>query len=159
MSDLDIFDGLFERNILSRTGLFQQNNLLPDNSCSGNSGTKVMLMYAEQKYGKGNIKKIKPNLLWPFSQTFGLAYLPLNSAKLSCSSEVTLTLSENMGKGNISICGYVPLISCQKSLTALPFIRQVRLFPTRYPTSLTNDLCSCRHGHLYAGQLIRHFRF
>ena len=28
--------------------------------------------------------------LWPFSQTFGLAYSPLNSATLSCSSEVTL---------------------------------------------------------------------
>ena len=87
---------------------------------------------------KGNIRKKM------FLQTFGLAYSRLNSAKLSCLSEVTLTLSENMGKGNISICGYVPLISCQKSLTALPFIRQVRLFPTRYPTSLTNDLCSSR---------------
>ena len=28
--------------------------------------------------------------LWPFSSTFGLAYLPLNSAKLSCSGDVTL---------------------------------------------------------------------
>ena len=28
--------------------------------------------------------------LWLFSQTFGLAYSPLSSAKLSCSSEVTL---------------------------------------------------------------------
>ena len=32
--------------------------------------------------------QIKPN--WPFSKTFGLAYSQLNSATLSCSSEVTL---------------------------------------------------------------------
>ena len=30
------------------------------------------------------------NFTWPFSQTFGLDYSPLNSDKLSCSSEVTL---------------------------------------------------------------------
>ena len=39
-----------------------------------------------------NTKSIQTprTFLWPFSQTFGLAYPPLNSATLSCSSEVTL---------------------------------------------------------------------
>ena len=36
------------------------------------------------------LSQIPRTFLWPISQTFGLAYLPLNSAKLSCSSEVTL---------------------------------------------------------------------
>ena len=34
--------------------------------------------------------QIPRTFLWPFSQTFYLVYSPLNSAKLSCSSEVTL---------------------------------------------------------------------
>ena len=36
--------------------------------------------------------QIPGTFLWPFSYTFGLAYSPLNSSTLSCSSEVTLTL-------------------------------------------------------------------
>ena len=34
--------------------------------------------------------QISRTFLWPFSETFGLVYSPLNSAKLSCLSEVTL---------------------------------------------------------------------
>ena len=34
--------------------------------------------------------QIPKTFLWPFSYIFGLVYSPLNSAKLSCSSEVTL---------------------------------------------------------------------
>ena len=34
--------------------------------------------------------QIPRTFLWPFSETFGLTYSPLNSAKLNCSSEVTL---------------------------------------------------------------------
>ena len=37
---------------------------------------------------------IARTFLWPFLQTFGHAYSPLNSAMLSCSSEVTLTQIE-----------------------------------------------------------------
>ena len=29
---------------------------------------------------------------WPFSKTLGLAYSPLNSAMLNCSSEITLIM-------------------------------------------------------------------
>jgi hypothetical protein len=36
--------------------------------------------------------------LWPFLQTFGLGYSPLNSATLSCSSEVTLIPLSRAGK-------------------------------------------------------------
>ena len=36
------------------------------------------------------LNQIPGTFLWRFSLTFGLAYSPLNSAKLSCSSEVTL---------------------------------------------------------------------
>ena len=43
-----------------------------------------------QNYQIRKKKQITKTFLWPFSQTFGLAYLPLNSATLSCSSEVTL---------------------------------------------------------------------
>ena len=42
--------------------------------------------------------QISRTFLWPFSQTFGLVYSPLNSAKLSCSSEVTLCY--NFGLSN-----------------------------------------------------------
>ena len=38
--------------------------------------------------------QIPRTFLWLFSQTFGLAYSPLNSAKLTCSSEVTLLLTQ-----------------------------------------------------------------
>ena len=36
------------------------------------------------------LNQIPGTFLWSFPFTFGLAYSPLNSAKLSCSSEVTL---------------------------------------------------------------------
>ena len=39
--------------------------------------------------------QIARTFLWPFSWTFGLAYSPLNSATLNCSSEVTLTFVYN----------------------------------------------------------------
>ena len=38
--------------------------------------------------------QIAISFLWSFSQTFGFAYAPLNSATLSCSSEVTLFFLE-----------------------------------------------------------------
>ena len=43
-----------------------------------------------QNYQISKKKQITKKKLWPFSQTLGLAYLPLNSVTLSCSSEVTL---------------------------------------------------------------------
>ena len=36
------------------------------------------------------LSQVHRTFLWLFSQTFGLAYSPVNSAKLSCSSEVSL---------------------------------------------------------------------
>ena len=36
------------------------------------------------------LKRISKTFLWSFSYTFDLAYLPLKSAKLCCSSEGTL---------------------------------------------------------------------
>ena len=46
------------------------------------------------RYQIGSTKssQIARTFLWPFLLTFGLAYSPLNSATLSCSSEVTLTM-------------------------------------------------------------------
>ena len=38
------------------------------------------------------LNQIPGRFLWSFSLTFDLAYSPLNSAKLSCSSEVTLLI-------------------------------------------------------------------
>ena len=38
------------------------------------------------------LNQIPGTFLWSFSLTFDLAYSPLNSAKLSCSSEVTLLI-------------------------------------------------------------------
>ena len=40
--------------------------------------------------------QIPRTFLWLFSQTFGLDYSPLNSATLSCSSEVTLMLGSTI---------------------------------------------------------------
>ena len=42
--------------------------------------------------------QIPRTFLWLFSQTFGLDYSPLNSATLSCSSEVTLVHSDSPRK-------------------------------------------------------------
>ena len=39
-------------------------------------------------------KSIPKVFLWPFSQTFGLTYSPLDFANLNCSSEVTLILGD-----------------------------------------------------------------
>ena len=42
------------------------------------------------------------SFLWPFSYTFGHAYSPLNSATLSCSSEVTLNcILSDLQTGNV----------------------------------------------------------
>ena len=54
--------------------------------------TKMTLRIRILLYLTFNTKsnQIPRTFLWPFSQTFGLVYSPLNSATFSCSSEVTL---------------------------------------------------------------------
>ena len=69
----------------------------------------------------------KPNqiprtFLWPFPLTFGLAYLPLNSATISCSSEVTLKAMQKTnalyGHGGVAL--FQPLSLLQKYFSVVP---------------------------------------
>ena len=52
-----------------------------------------VIFYKRNQILTSNTKsnQIARTFSWLFSWTFGLAYSPLNSAKLSCLSEVTLT--------------------------------------------------------------------
>ena len=54
--------------------------------------------------------QIPRTCLWPFSQTFGLVYSPLNSAKLSCLSEVTLLWSSALAYANYVSLPFTSLV-------------------------------------------------
>ena len=84
--------------------------------------------------------QVPRTFLWPFSQTFGLAYPPINSATLSSSSEVTLTL--------MCMDMKLPLRNMPASFPSLfsfhSFLRQTNLDKTGYRTNLSKYQPLCR---------------
>ena len=81
--------------------------------------------------------QIAKTFLWQFSWTFGLAYSPLNSATLSCSSEVTLMYRQSSAytvlsqQGFLNSTVYFGTLNCPfstKSLLCLHGFLLTRLF-------------------------------
>ena len=72
---------------------------------------------------------IPKTFLWPVSQTLGITYSPLNSATLSCSSEVTLKMLPSLH--NVLLYEYVLLSHFFLSKVQLGFLPWCQIVPKK----------------------------